>query len=167
MVKLSIAMAFFFSFVAFARADDSAHKLSFGLTLCQQGHADNYQSCANEVNQRNLGDVSFYRLASDVCPVAGGRSGQLILRCLNKANERFGLSIRFCNNQQTYRRRVHCVQTVFTQADNQRMMAQQQLGQPLNGKGTPSRDDSSRDSVDKASNPAPVPAEATPGAAEN
>lgn len=151
MIKLSLIMAFIFSFLAFARADEGAGKLRFAASLCALGSTDQQTSCLQQAERMRLSEMSFFRIAADLCPLASQR-GRIVLRCLNKANERFGLSIRFCNQQQTYHTRVECVRAVFTQADNEIVLSQGQLNATqLRSSRSPQRDDSSRGGSEKSS----------------
>lgn len=163
MIKLSLIMAFIFSFLAFARADEGSGKLRFAASLCALGGTDQQTSCLQQAERMRLSEMSFFRIAADLCPLASQR-GRIVLRCLNKANERFGLSIRFCNQQQTYRTRVECVRAVFTQADNQIAISEEL---PPRGSLRPrddlGRDDSLRGDLPKAKESPAVPSPA-PGA---
>lgn len=147
MVKLSIFLAFLFGFFAFARAGEQENKLAFGEMLCQQGHADQYQRCHEKLQQSGLTQLSYFRLTSELCPVAGGNSGQLALRCFNSANQHLKLNIRVCNSEKTYRARVLCVKTIVTQADN--LVQQEALTSPK-GRLKTSHDNSQRVPVEKS-----------------
>lgn len=145
----------FFSLLAFAKANDDVDKIDFGMALCRQGRPETYAICSSTLTDQYLSNVSFFRMATDICPAAGGNNGRLIIRCFNKANERFQLRISSCNSEQAYRNRVNCIKTIITQADNQRLQDEINRARSMIGRRNPSRDNSLRNPLDK-SQPQPL-----------
>lgn len=149
MLKLSIIIGIFFSLLAFAKANDDVDKIDFGMALCRQGQPETYAICHSTLTDQYLKNTSYFRLATDICPAAGGNDGRLIIRCFNKANERFQLRISSCNSEKSYRRRVNCIKAIVTQAENERLQNEINRARTVGGRKYPSRDNSLRSPVDK------------------
>jgi len=123
MMKLSIFMALFSGFLAFARADDTVNKLDFAFNLCRQGVPQAAGECSIGVRDRDMTNVSFHRLATDICPSISLGNNTMAIDCYNVSNRQLRLNLASCNSVAQLPARVQCITALITQADNQRVPA--------------------------------------------